>query len=349
MRNLKAAALFPGQGAFYWAALKESRAHFPVIEDVVSEVDAVASKRINRSIYEVLFRPGPISASALLTPSSEVVQLGIYALSVAVYRVLQSNGFHPDVLVGHSFGEIAALVCGGAYSVAQGTAIVLHRTAALKALSGSGYMAVLNVGASRAEELLAMAGGADIAVASENHRGQTVISGSTAAMDHCAAIAAALKISFTRLKSAYPFHSPVMETARREFRRRIRSITAKSPATPVFSPILNRYYTAGDVLADCLADHLILPVRFASTVRKMYDAGVRTFVECGALNALTKITGTALQEFDVTTLACLDPAGDLASLRTALHALACRAPLSWQIADDHNLLRANRAGVSEAQ
>lgn len=343
MRNLKVAALFPGQGAFYWAALKESRAHFPVIEEIVSEVDAVASKRINGSISDALFRPGPTSPSALVTPSCELVQLGIYALSVAVYRVLQGSGFHPDILVGHSFGEIASLVCGGAYSVAQGTAIVLHRTAALKALSGSGYMAVLNVGGSRAEELLAMAGGADIAVASENHRGQTVISGSNAAMDHCAAIAATLKISFTRLKSAYAFHSPVMKSARREFRRRIRPITAKYPATPVFSPILNRYYTAGDVLADCLADHLVLPVRFACSVRKMYDAGVRTFVECGALNALTKITATALEESDVTTLACLEPPGDFASLRTALHALTRQPAFSKQA------LRADPAGVLEAQ
>ena len=349
MNQIKIAALFPGQGAFYRSALKENRALYPAIDEALSEVDAAGRTFIHRSISDILFGPEPSGWEEMLGSSPELLQVGIYAVSVAIYRVLQTNGLNPDVLIGHSFGEIAALVCGGVYSVSQGTEIVLHRSAALKALqSTGGYMAALSVDRSRAEKLLAMAGGVETAIASENHKGQTVISGPEADMDRCAEIAAILKISFAKLKSPYPFHSPAMKPACHAFADRIRSIATKPSATPIFSPILNRYYTASDVLADRLAEHLVLPVNFASAMEKMYGEGVRTFVECGALNALTKITAAALEKPDVTAVACLDSSGEVASLRRAFETLGGQGLLTQPpIASPHtrSLSIANRCAL----
>src|SRR5262249_9323562 len=229
-----------------------------------------------------LFGQESINVADLFTQMPHLSQIAIYAISLAVYRVLQTYGLQPSVLMGHSFGEIAALVAGGWYSVGQGVEIVLHRTAALQALGNTvGYMAALATDRTRAEKILDLAGGEDMAIACENHKGQTVISGPSADMDRCEEVAKILNISFARLKSPYPFHSPMLKAACADFAGRIRHIKGKTGDVPVFSPILNAYYEDKDVLADCLSAHLVLPVNFASAVQQFYQEDVRTFVESG--------------------------------------------------------------------
>jgi acyl transferase domain-containing protein len=321
--NTNVAALFPGQGAFYRAALKDARTGYAQVDNVMAEIDEVSKPWLKTSMA-ALFELTQPDIAELLADSPEFLQMAIYGISVATYKILQSNGLRPSVLMGHSFGEIAALTCSGVFTIGQGAEIVLHRTAALKALGkADGYMVALGTGQERAEKILELAGVSQSAVAGLNHNSQTVISGATAEMHVCVEIAKALKIPQVRLNSPYPFHSPVVKAACGDFSGRIQHIAGRKLQVPVFSPILNRYYTDGDAFAQCLSEHLVRPVNFAAAAERLYQENVRVYVECGALSTLCTLTSKALGKSDITTVACLDPvAGELKSLKAAIQTLS---------------------------
>jgi acyl transferase domain-containing protein len=222
MKSNKVAMLFPGQGAWYPGVLQQAATAHPQVERVLATVDAVSRRRLGHTIADRLWRVPAPTAEALLAESPDTVQLAIFASSVALYRWLEAEGLRPDVLMGHSFGEIAALVCAGAFTVEQGAEIVCDRTEATRLETAGGYMAAIGAGVARAESLLGVIGDPATVVAGENAETQTVISGTRAGMERAAAVARALNIPFFKLNSPYPFHSPSMEPARQVFAERLR-------------------------------------------------------------------------------------------------------------------------------
>jgi acyl transferase domain-containing protein len=109
--------------------------------------------------------------------------------------------------------------------------------------------------------------------------------------------------------------------------------------TPVFSPILGRYYNDADVLGECLAEHLVRPVDFAGAVRHAYGEGVRRFVECGALETLSKLTAKALANQDITTIPTLKTAKDESTtLRDAIAKVNGTSPLAMPETVDARML-----------
>jgi acyl transferase domain-containing protein len=109
-----------------------------------------------------------------------------------------------------------------------------------------------------------------------------------------------------------------MEPVRVDLERRLQQFSPRPLSLPVFSPIVGRYYRPADRLTRHLADHLVQPVRFARAIELLHAEGVRVFVECGALNALSRLAAKAAPAPDVTTVACLArPREEVASLRRA--------------------------------
>jgi malonyl CoA-acyl carrier protein transacylase len=301
----KVALLFPGQGACYPGVLKQAAEAFPQVGRVVADVDEIALKRLGLKVSDAIWDPRPKTIEEILVANPDLVQLAIFGTSVAVYRLLESRGLRPDVLIGHSFGEIAALVCGGAFTVAEGADIICDRTAAARLVTTEGYMAALGADAAVAAALVGLVGNHDTVIAGENGDTQTVLSGVRAKMDRLSDIARILNVGFLKLNSPAPFHSPLMEPGRAEFGRQLQRYTPRPLTLPVFSPIFGRYYKPADRLTECLADHLVQPVRFAKAVRQLYSDGVRIFVECGALDALAKLSAKAVPAADVTPIVCL--------------------------------------------
>jgi acyl transferase domain-containing protein len=197
---------------------------------------------------------------------------------------------------------------------------------ATRLVKADGYMAVLGTDAATAAALLNLLGDPDTVVAGVNSDRQTVISGTRASMDRGGALAKVLDIPFVPLHSPLPFHSPLMEPVKAEFARRLSRFSARPLSVPVYSPIAGRYYQATDSVTDWLSAHLVQPVRFADAIRQLHADGVRTVVECGALDALTKLSKKALRAGDLRVVACLTRTGDVASLRSALSTLGLGAP-----------------------
>jgi acyl transferase domain-containing protein len=317
----KLALLFPGQGACYPGVLEQAAHQSPDVRRVFDEVDAVAQARLGRTVSAAIWGEGAQPTHALVVSDPDILQLAIFATSLGTYRLLTSQGVRADVLMGHSFGEIAALVCAGAFTVSEGAEIVCHRIEASRLVAADGYMAALGADASVASTLVALLGEQDVVIAGENSSSQTVLSGSRGKMDRAEEIAKVLNYPFFRLNSPYPFHSPLMEPVRAEFGQRLQRFTPRPLTTAVFSPIAGRYYEAGDSLTDWLADHLVRPVAFGAAVQSLYSEGCRVVVECGALDALTKLAARAMSAPDLTTVACFTRGDDRATFQRAIDTL----------------------------
>jgi len=302
MAEGKVVLLFPGQGAFDGELLRAAHRDHPEVAQVFTAVDAVAVELFGRPLSPVVLGPRPVDIADLLRDDPWVSQLAIYAVDVAAHLVLTAQGLQPDVLMGHSLGEIAALVAAGAYSVEDGARIVAHRVQAVEALSPDGYLLALSTPRTRAQLLVDLVGDPFVAVAAENDDRQVVISGASGGMDTLQVVARHLGIGSVRLHSPFPFHSPVLRPAVAEFADRIRSLPRRRLDVRVYSPILRRYYGEDDVLADVLAGHLVQPVAFADGLRRVHADGGRVFVEAGALTALSKLV-TSVVPHDTTSLA----------------------------------------------
>ncbi|GAA4827318.1 acyltransferase domain-containing protein [Saccharopolyspora rosea] len=313
-------ALFPGQGAFDGTALSAAASEHAGIREVFDEIDEVTTAETGRRLSDVVFAPRPPELAALLADEPWVSQLAIYGSDVAVHRVLRDNGLRPDVLVGHSLGEIAALVCAGAYTVADGARLIWQRVRVVGETElRDGCMAALGTDADRAAALLTAVADGDLVVAAENHDRQTVVSGPAESMARLRTVAEAVGVSFARLDSPAPFHSPLLRPAEERFATAVRDLPRKALQHRVVSPILEREYSDDEDISAALARHLSLPVRFATTLRRLDAQGARGYVECGAAGALTGFVRKQLTESAPTAVAGL--AGGPAGIDPALRSL----------------------------
>ncbi|MGB3685459.1 MAG: acyltransferase domain-containing protein, partial [Ornithinimicrobium sp.] len=316
----RSAVVFPGQGAYYPGALGELRDQYPHIDNVFDEVDRAAESILGGPVAKDLFSAAR-DIDALLLEAPTALQLAIYGTSVATYQVLASHGLRPDVHVGHSLGEIASLVCAGAWTVHEGAEIVCHRSLALQERSEQGAgMAAVGLDSSRAEHLIAMVGEDHAVVAVRNHDQQTVITGTHEALAQIQAVAKGLRVMFAAIRSPYPFHSPWVLGAAADFRARLGDAYPSAELqVPVYSPIEQRRYTDEDDLAELISSQLTRSVDFAGSVRTINDDGVGVFVECGALGGLSGIISTVLAEREIVAVTPLLPdPGEATTLKASV-------------------------------
>jgi acyl transferase domain-containing protein len=289
--------LFPGYGAYFPGALRAAAQRYAVVDTTLKEIDAVCQARLGSKVRDLLLDPAAPSLETLLRSDPNTLQMAVYAASICAYRILEARGCEPSILVGHSLGEIAALVCGGAFTVTQGAEIIAARTQTLKPAAGSGYMAVIGASPRRCGAIIELLETPQANVAVDNGPSQTVMSGATAAMDRIAGVAQALGLAFARLPSPYPFHSSQLVPIAKAFRTAISRQARKALRVPIYSPILERVYEDKDDLAIALSSHLVRPVRFAATVRHLRQTSDSlVFVEIGASNALSKLVQRILSD-----------------------------------------------------
>jgi malonyl CoA-acyl carrier protein transacylase/acyl carrier protein len=295
--NRRIAFVFPGQGAYYPGVLKQARSSYLCLEPVLAMVEAVGLRRYGRSMLDVIWDESNTLAH-LIDKDAVMLQLAIYTASIAAHEILTAEGIEPDVVMGHSFGEIAALVCAGAYSIEHGAEIVCDRIDTLAgAAPQDGCMAAISGAPHDVRALISEwdagsrqgSAAKPPVVAVENHERQTVVAGPKSVMTDFIAFCAARRISAHLLKSPYAFHHPDLEPVVPLFASRVRAYPTAPLRTIVYSPILRRAYHDSDNLADCLARHLVMPVGFRDAVRALSTDHVSFYFECGALDALSKI------------------------------------------------------------
>ncbi|MEU1099690.1 acyltransferase domain-containing protein [Streptomyces tibetensis] len=302
----RTAFVLPGQGGFDGAALRRAADTHPQVRRVFERLDATTEELFSQRISEAVFGPEQADLRDLLAKDSWMSQVAIYGAGLAAHEILTDHGVRPDVLAGHSLGEITALVAAGAFSPEDGVRIVAQRVAVIERHDGiDGRMVALSAGADRVRMLLGLLDEPMLAVATENHDEQTVVSGPDAVLDQVTAVAAQLGIGAIEIDAPFPFHTPALAPAAPEFEAYVRTLEQHPLRRRVYSPILQRYYEPDEPLAGRLADHFVQPVRFAAAVRRLHGEGVSTFVEAGGRPTLSKLVTRLTRGSDVRSLPTL--------------------------------------------
>lgn len=216
-------------------------------------------------------------------------QPAILANSLAGLRVLAALGVGADVAVGHSLGELTALVWAGAFSEGAGARIATARGKAISEhAEGGGAMAGLGVELSLAE---ALASGLPLAVAGINAPSQTVLSGPAAAIEAVVGRARARGVTAAPLRVSHAFHSPLMAPAAVA----LADVLEHEPPNPlvgrVVSTVTGRVLSQADDLGALLCQQLTAPVRFADAVAEA-AAGLDLLIEVGPGGVLTGLIGS---------------------------------------------------------
>ena len=283
---------FPGQGSYHAQILEELFNRYPY------GAQFEAADRISRRILAHEFLPLATGNAAnrekALTACPYLDQVAIYVTDVLIADLLMNAGVRPDLLLGHSFGELAALAVGGAYSFETGLKMVCQRSIALQPLRAAGKMAAVSCGPEPAAKLIQASGGRTLEIAVVNHDRQTVISGSAVELSELGEVAARQGIGQTILRSRYPFHSALLGPAVAPFRAALCSYDFQPPTIPVYLGTEDKSYGAKCDLADILSVQFIQKLDFAGILRRLYESGYSRFIECGAGDVLTGITSKAL-------------------------------------------------------
>ncbi|QDY80419.1 acyltransferase domain-containing protein [Streptomyces qinzhouensis] len=291
------AFLFPGQGSYVPGVFAGLGADADRVAALVAEIDAATEEFRLRPVRPLLFSPDAPGAAELLESDHERLDVAILATSIALAELLESrHGMSPDHVAGHSLGEFAALAVAGVFTPGDAARAVCERHATLrKAPPPTGGMLAVNADTARAEELIASAEAETSAVSAQNSPSQTVISGAEADLVRIRQIAREAGIRNSRLHVPGPFHVPQLADASALYATTMRTIRMSAPRERFFySHGLGRFLTARDDVVDLMVNDMTRPVRFHDAVRALNAEGVTTFVECGALDVLTRIVSGSL-------------------------------------------------------
>ncbi|UGY92580.1 acyltransferase domain-containing protein [Streptomyces gobiensis] len=304
--------LFPGQGAYCPGIL--GLLADPLVDETLDRIDQAAERLGRPPVSRLLLEKGSPTLDELVEESPPDLHLAIFAAEMVLFELLTRRcGLRPDVLAGHSFGELIALTAAGVFALEDGVALVAARDQALtEARPGAGGMVAVNVPAARARQLIGATGEWAVEIAADNGPGQCVLSGPRAALQRILKAAEALGLQATHLRVPYPFHNRMLAGSAWLFTERAARLPSHAPGYRVYSPILGRILEGTEDASELVAAHLTRPTGFHTALRELHAEGVRVFIECGPRGILTDLVSSAV--VGVRTIAPLQYRVDMDSL-----------------------------------
>jgi malonyl CoA-acyl carrier protein transacylase len=267
--NEQLAMLFPGQGS-QTADMREA------VERHRPDLAELAAAEVSDDLF------------ARAAEGTRWAQPAIFCAALAGYEVLKQR-HQPDLMAGHSLGEITALVAAEAIAAADGLRLVAARGRLMQEARGGGMLAVRVRERGPVEEVAAATG---LTIANDNAPDQLVLSGGLNAVDEAEEQLRERKVRAKRLPVGGAFHSPLMEPAVAPFREVVEQVDFAAPRVPVLSCVTAAPFA--DDVRERLVQALTSPVRWTAVMETLQALGATHYVETGPGRVLTNLVRKSL-------------------------------------------------------
>lgn len=273
------AYVFPGQGAQFTGMGKDLFDNSPIAKEMFAKANEILGFDITKIMFE---------GTAEELKETKVTQPAIFLHSTILAACL-GDSFSPDMVAGHSLGEISALVANKTLNFEDGLRLVSKRALAMQAAceqTPSTMAAIIGMEDQVVEEVCEKVDGVVVA-ANYNCPGQLVISGTVPAVEKaCELLTEAGARRAMILPVGGAFHSPLMEPAREELAAAIESTPFNTPICPVYQNVAAKAISDPIEIQKNLIAQLTAPVKWTQSMNQMISDGASEVIEVGPGNVL---------------------------------------------------------------
>ncbi|HRI84532.1 MAG TPA: SDR family NAD(P)-dependent oxidoreductase [Ignavibacteria bacterium] len=274
----KTAFLFPGQGAQFIGMGKELYDTQPLFRKIINRCDEILRDYLLMPLTEVLF----YEKDEKLNPINETTytQPALFAIEYALGMLWKSWGVRPDIMMGHSAGEVVAACLAGVFSLEDGLKLAAERGRLMQTMTEEGEMYTVFADEKTTREFLKGYEN-DVSIASINGPEKTVISGGKESLLKIIPLIESKNIEYKKIIVSIASHSPLMNSMIDEFRKVCATIKYSESQIPVVSNISGEIVTDKIANAEYWCNHILSPVRFSESIKECVNYGVEIFIDLG--------------------------------------------------------------------